>query len=141
MYLRTSELFGQAAVHTKPAGVALKVGFLAVSLLLSACEDVDVGRCCQVLRPESQTRVPEADQSERARIALDPGFDCDSLICVDFFQNNQDQQAYCTTPCLSDEDCPDDFICRNVLTSDPGPNANIRPSDKFCVKEQFVCEE
>lgn len=110
-------------------------------LCLSACDDDDIGRCCQVVRPGSENRIPEADATERARITLDPSFDCSSLICVDFFDDNQDQQAYCTERCFSDGDCPDDFTCRNILTSDPGPNATIRQADMFCVKEQFTCEE
>ena len=72
-------------------------------------------------------------------ISLDPAFDCENLTCVSY----QGSQAYCTQKCAFDDSCPDEFECVNVIASDPGPDSNLGPNDKFCVRrvEAFACEE
>lgn len=112
-----------------------------MALIVSACDDGDVGKCCSVLIDDADERIPMSRTSTSGQptsdIALDPAFDCSSLICVAY----QGSQAYCTERCFAEEDCPEGFSCRAVLEADPGPTSEIRPSDKFCVKDAHVCEE
>ena len=136
MLNRTSEVRAEGQRHTWIAGLA----FALLHLPLSACGD-DIGDCCTVLREEFRDRIPTATTSQGgvpdSRIALDPVFDCESLICVAY----RGSPAFCTARCGSDGDCPQNFVCENVLMADPGPGANIRPQDKFCVRDQFICSD
>ncbi len=72
-------------------------------------------------------------------ISLDPAFDCDNLTCVSY----QGSMAYCTERCQTDASCRKGYSCVPVIQSDPGPNSNIGPNDRFCVKmeTQFQCEK
>ena len=88
------------------------------------------------------TVIPTPMQTDKGEwiddISLDPGFDCEFLTCVSY----QGSNAYCTRKCEFPENCPDGFDCVSVIASDPGPDSNIGPNDKFCVRQevQFSCE-
>lgn len=107
---------------------------LALSLGLAACEDTDVGRCCEVVGADdslipTSTRTPSGDFING--IARDPAFDCESFTCVSY----EGSQAYCTEACDDDDDCPDDFECLPVILSEPPPGSDgIGPDDRFCVQ-------
>ena len=136
MSIRTSEGREPRAALRWTAGLALPL----LLCVLSACED-DVGRCCTVLEPSLVDRIPTATSATGGQptsdIALDPAFDCDELLCVAY----RGSRAFCTARCIDDDDCPDDFRCDTVLEADPGPDASIRPTDRFCVRENHVCSE
>lgn len=116
---------------------------LSVCFGASGCDTSDVGTCCQVLPGRNEMVIPQPMQTTEGEwiddITLDPAFDCDFLTCVSY----QGSRAYCTEKCESDDSCPKDFVCLPVIQSDPGPNSNIGPGDKFCVRqvEAFACEE
>lgn len=136
MSIRTSEVRSLERMRAWTAGLAL--GFLAVSG--AACDD-DVGRCCDVIDPALAGRIPTATVTPMglptSDIAIDPAFECESLTCVAY----QGSRAYCTARCFEDADCPEAFDCAPVLESDPGPGSDIRPTDRFCVRSDFVCRE
>jgi hypothetical protein len=121
----------------RPPGAGLRwtagLAVVCLGLTLVACED-DVGRCCRTLDEEAMDLVP---MTSTTAIRLDPQFDCSSLTCVVY----RGSDAFCTAPCFEDEDCPEDFVCRAVLEADPGPDAQIRPSDRFCVRAGHACRE
>ncbi|MGF1510133.1 MAG: hypothetical protein ACFB9M_11600 [Myxococcota bacterium] len=104
-------------------------------LICSACDDGDVGRCCEVVGSASEDLIPVpvvTDGMVINNIAQDPAFNCASLTCV----TTAGSRAYCTSPCEVDEDCPGGFICQAALTSEPLPDAPIQPEDRFCVFAQ-----
>lgn len=136
MHFRTPIVRPLTQRGRQSAGLACTLGCLVSMFLLYACSE-DVGRCCSVLRPELESRIPVATSTDTPDVALDPSFDCENLLCV----ASPGNPAYCTKRCEDDTDCPDRFECSNVLSSDPGPSASIRQADKFCVREQFTCEE
>lgn len=138
MSIPTSEVRGPRSASVWTAGLVL----VFLSGLLFACED-DVGRCCSTLDPDDSARIPVSTTSTAggsqptSDIALDPAFDCDSLVCVAY----RGARAYCTEGCFEDDDCPENFVCRPVLETDPGPESQIRPGDRFCVREGHVCSD
>lgn len=140
MSLETSEDAQALPRRRWTVGLASTSLAICASGAFFACSD-DVGQCCSVLDPALADRIPTATTtrsgSPTSDIALDPAFDCDSLVCVAF----QGSEPYCTERCFEDGDCPEDFVCRSVLAADPGPEANIRPGDRFCVKDLHVCSE
>jgi hypothetical protein len=110
----------------------------------TACEDTTVGQCCKVLPGRDPNTIPQpefdmATGEPRDVIRQDPAFDCgdDSFICVSY----QASRAYCTATCLSDSTCPEGFSCRQVIESDPGPDSQLKNTDKFCVKDMHMCTE
>jgi hypothetical protein len=121
------------------------LGFLVVVVWSVAvgCEKSDVGTCCQVLPGRPMELIPVPMQTDKGEwiddISLDPAFDCENLTCVSY----QGSNAYCTQKCEFKENCPDEFDCVPVIASDPGPDSNIGPNDKFCVRPmlQYSCEE
>ncbi len=125
----------RAARSPWPAALAA----LALAAVLGAvgCQKDDVGTCCKVLPGSDQNLIPRPDPENPALdlIKLDPAFDCSGLTCVSY----QGSAAYCTRECTEVADCPEGFDCRSVLQSDPGPGSNLRPSTKFCIRDQHVC--
>lgn len=134
MAVPTSEVREEAGPRSWTAGLALLSAVILASVL-SACSD-DVGTCCDVLDPSLVSRIPTATTAS-SNIALDPAFDCNSLICVAY----RGSQAYCTARCFVDADCPETFVCQPVLTANPGPDAEIQPTDRFCVRDVHQCTE
>ncbi len=127
--------------RTSDGARASALALVGLSLLLG-CTETDVGRCCELIDPSLDTRIPTStlagggdDRRFTSAIAQDPGFDCDSLTCVAY----QGTRAFCTARCFGAEDCPEGFVCEPVLTSDPGPDAPIQPSDRFCVRSGHEC--
>lgn len=139
MSLGTSEVREPSGPGVRTAGLAF-VCALGVASVVSACSD-DVGACCKVLDPSLVDRIPTSTAtpagSPSSDIALDPAFDCNSLICVAF----RGSQAFCTARCFDDSDCPETFVCQSVLTANPGPDSEIQPGDRFCVREAHICTE
>jgi hypothetical protein len=130
--------------HRKPAHLFVNLGSLHASRVklwwlpllvwVGACNESDVGRCCDVVPGGDESLIPQPRVEGGTLIndiRQDPGFDCSSLTCVTFLGS----EAYCTAPCDEADDCPDGFTCRSVLTSTPAPDASIQPSDRFCVLE------
>ena len=105
-----------------------------VAALLEAFEEDDTGACCQGLSDEGRAAIPHpetaADGTPRDRVARHPAFDCSALACVSW----DGSPAFCSKKCQKDDGCPEGFICRAVLDSDPGEGAPIGPDDKFCVR-------
>lgn len=87
--------------------------------------------------------MPVAEKNDRGEyiddLSRDPAFDCEFLTCVSY----QGSQAYCTRTCETDDSCPSGFVCRRVLESDPGPDSNVDPNAKYCVRPEMEasCEE
>jgi hypothetical protein len=110
---------------------------LAAALSLAACTPTDVGQCCQAADP-ALVPPPAIDQQGRPAnsIAVDPQFLCSDLTCVSY----EGSQSYCTQRCEFDSNCPGDFVCANVVVSDPGPDADFDASQKFCVKSAHACD-
>lgn len=139
------------------------VAALAVASTLLGCKSEDTGECCLPITPDKQDTIPEPDDPEdgppRDVIRRDPAYDCDALTCVSY----QGAEASCTRKCGGEGDCPEGFVCRNVLQSaycdfnnmtpetedDCRPGA-ILPTDLFCVRQtctgdadcpsDFACE-
>lgn len=136
---RTAELH-RACQSSPVPRVHLAVTLLLTALAGTACDD-DIGRCCSVLDPALADRIPTSTTSSSGNptsdIALDPAFDCESLICVAY----RGSRAFCTARCFSNDDCPEGFECRSVLESSPGEGAEIQPGDRFCVRDRHVCAE
>jgi hypothetical protein len=110
---------------------------LAAALLLAACTPTDVGQCCQAADP-SLVPPPATDQDGRPAntLARDAQLLCAELTCVSY----QGSRAYCTEPCEHDASCPGGFVCAPVIVSDPGPEAELGASVKYCVKANHACE-
>ena len=137
---RTVQPHGRRRFDSGPrVRCALVAAWLGLGVL-SACSS-DVGECCAVLDPAFADRVPTSSTSRTgdptSDIALDPKFDCASLTCVAW----RGTEAFCTEPCFADEDCPEDFVCRSVLEASSGPDAEIQPGDRFCVRDGHLCSE
>lgn len=121
---------------------------LAAAAGLSAfgagCLSDDVGVCCEVLDPDKADRIPVAPTPEPGSefggqasvVRQDPAFDCSGLTCTAY----QGSKAFCTRQCNEDADCPEGFTCAPVLESDPGPDSQIQPDDKFCVRAAHDCD-
>jgi len=114
---------------------------LATGLVLSGCDDSDVGRCCEVIGADPSL-IPVSDQTPEGDfindVARDPAFDCNGLTCVAF----RGSEAYCTEACDEDDDCPEGFSCAAIVRSEPPPGSNIGPEDRFCVRlaDNIQCE-
>jgi hypothetical protein len=109
-----------------------------MAVLSAACSKEDTGQCCKVLPGREPTLIPQpesGDDGPRNVIRIDPAFDCENLTCVSY----QATPAYCTKECAFDDGCPEGFACEPVIVSDPGPDSNIRPGTKFCVRVQSEC--
>jgi hypothetical protein len=115
----------------------------ALAASAAGCVGSDVGTCCQALPGRNPELIPVPKTNAMGQfiddISQDPAFDCFALTCVSF----RGSMAYCTEPCQADDGCPDGFSCMPVLQSDPGPDAPIKPTDKFCVRpeSQATCEQ
>lgn len=138
MSIPTSDV--RAPGHRLVWTAGLSMLFLGSSLL--GCED-DVGRCCTVIDPSAEGRIPVAlstDERATSDIAIDPAFDCESLVCVAYLG----RPAFCTAFCTSEGDCPEGFVCRQVLEAGslpPDANREINPEDRFCVRADFQCRQ
>lgn len=114
----------------------------ALALAVTGCEKDDVGVCCEVLDPAKADRIPvapepdPANMSQASVIRQDPTFDCSGLTCTAY----QGSKAFCTRQCNEDAECPEGFSCLSVLESDPGPDSQIQPDDKFCVRTGHDCD-
>lgn len=110
---------------------------VAFTSVLVGCTNDDVGQCCQVLDGRNPDLIPVAEKNDRGEyiddISLDPAFDCEFLTCVSY----EGSMAYCTRTCEFDDNCPEGFVCRRVLESDPGPGSNVDPNAKYCVRPEM----
>jgi hypothetical protein len=113
---------------------------LAVAIGSSACNNNDTGDCCRVSPGRDGGLPPQPTFTDAGLpindIRVDPAFICRTLTCVSF----QGTEAYCTEECERTEDCPEGFSCQAVLQSSAGPDAGIRPDQKFCVKAPHECQ-
>lgn len=124
------------------AGLALLTTLFAMAA--SGCLADDVGTCCEVLDPAKADRIPVAEprdpmdplSPQASVIRQDPTFDCSGLTCTAY----QGSKAFCTRQCNDDGECPEGFTCTAVLESDPGPDSQIQPEDKFCVRTAHDCD-
>lgn len=137
MPTRTADLSPSRVPPSVP-GVGVLGLALALAIGSTACDD-DVGACCEVLDPALSDRIPTSTVSSTGNptsdIALDPAFDCESLICVAY----RGTRAFCTARCFEDAECPEGFTCGEVLEASPGPDSEIQPADRFCVRERHDC--
>lgn len=124
--------------------LALLAAALAITATGVGCEKDDVGTCCVTLSPDTADRIPVAptpnpadpNDTQSSVIRQDPTFDCSGLTCTAY----QGSKAFCTRQCYDDAECPEGFTCSPVLESDPGPDAQIQPEDRFCVRVSHDCD-
>ena len=152
-------------VHKQMNKLVLTGALLSAIVIQGTGCDDDTGQCCRTLDSSRVSLIPVSTQTSTSPtefstdIAINPQFDCEELLCVAFKDDpSNGNDAYCTRPCTGDGDCPDNFRCRAVLESSPGPDSELQPDcnsgpglervqlglpciDKVCVHEpQYSCE-
>jgi hypothetical protein len=115
--------------------LSLVLALLAFSVW--GCSGDDTGICCTAsdMNLIPQPEVDPQTGEPRNIIRFDLKFNCEDALCVSY----QASPAFCTKPCQFDDACAEGFACLPVLQSDPGPAADIRAGDKFCVRKVEMC--
>lgn len=110
-------------------------GALLAAGNLAGCDEEDTGLCCTAATPAGKLQVPVPDrpagQDPRDIIRANPKFECEQLVCTSFAGSD----PFCTRPCSDGKPCGEGFECKDVVTSDPGPDSQFRPGDTYCVRK------
>lgn len=128
-------------------GLGLRAAAVLVTFLVwggtTGCEDTDIGRCCSVLDARDEGLIPQAEVDANgvyiSVMATDPAFDCEELTCLSYAGS----RAYCTRECIADSNCPEGFVCAQVIMSQAGPN---EPPKSACARlttdmTPYMCPE